>query len=370
MAGALPTPEELAAAGLWDPMAADALEQLHHLRVIAARGGTVADMEDARRRGTIDRLAAELLFLPHGPRYTVAGLAERVGVDVEVVRELRRACGLPDVGDDDPRFTEGDVRVVQAVEAAAALFGRPATVQLLRVTASSMARVADASVSTFVTTVGAASAMADDALLAANHAAMGLYDELLAVMDAVLRQHLVHQARPNITEAHAGFEARDGAVGFVDVVGSTSLVQRLSLDEVGRAIAGFESTAADLVTAAGGRVVKFVGDEVMYRAGTVAEACLVAVQLVERFAGDPVLPGVRAGLAGGRLLLRDGDCFGPAVNLAARAVKAAAPGAVVVAALGPLEPLDGLRATLLPPMDLAGFEGPVTLAEVAAATRP
>jgi adenylate cyclase len=370
MTRSLPTPEELAAAGLYDPTAPDAQEQLHHLRVIAARGGTVADMQDARRRGAIDRLAAELLFLPPGPRYTLAGVAERAGVDVEDVRELRRASGLPDASDDDPRFTEGDVRVVQAVEAAAALFGRPATVQLLRVTASSMTRVADAAVSTFVTTVGAASAMEDEALLAANHAAMALYDELLAVMDAVLRQHLVHQARPNISEAHAGFEARDSAVGFVDVVGSTSMVQRLPLDDVGRAIAGFESAAADLVTAGGGRVIKFVGDEVMYGAGTVAEACVVALQLVERFAGDPVLPGVRAGVAGGRLLLRDGDCFGPAVNLAARAVKAAAPGAVVVAALGPLEPLDGLRATLLPPMDLAGFEGPVTLAEVAAATRP
>jgi adenylate cyclase len=361
----LPTPEELIAAGLYDPDAPDAQEQLHHLRVIAVRGGTVEDMLAAKRRGAIDRLAAELLFLPPGPRYTVVELAERAGVDVEVARELRRACGLPEVDDDDPRFTDGDVRVVQAVEAAAALFGRPATVQLLRVTASSMARVADASVSTFVTTVGAtASAMADDALLAANHAAMGLYEELLAVMDAVLRQHLVHQARPNISEAHAGFEARDGAVAFVDVVGSTSLVQRLPLADVGRAIADFESTAADLVTAGRGRVVKFVGDEVMYRTGTVAEAGDVALQLVECFAGDPVLPGVRAGVAGGRLLLRDGDCFGPVVNLAARAVKAATPGAVVIASLGALEALHGLHVQPLPPADLAGFDGPVQLAEV------
>jgi adenylate cyclase len=76
---------------------------------------------------------------------------------------------------------------------------------------------------------------------------------------------------------------------------------------------------------------------------------------------------VRAGVAGGRLLLRDGDCFGPVVNLAARAVKAAAPGIVLVAGLGRLEPLDGLRATPLRSVDLAGFAEPVALAEV---TRP
>jgi hypothetical protein len=41
--------------------------------------------------------------------------------------------------------------------------------------------------------------------------------------------------------------------------------------------------------------------------------------------------------------VRDGDCFGPVVNLAARAAKASTPGAVVVASLGPLEPMAGLE---------------------------
>jgi len=45
-----------------------------------------------------------------------------------------------------------------------------------------------------------------------------------------------------------------------------------------------------------------------------------------------VVPPVRAGLAGGVVLLRDGDAFGPVVNLAARAVKAAPPGQVVATA--------------------------------------
>ncbi len=364
MTPSLPPPEELAAAGLYDPAAADAAEQLHHLRVIAARGGTVEDMLEAQRRGAIDRLAAELLFLPQGPRYTAEGLAERAGVDIGVVRELRRACGLPDVADDDPRFSDGDVGVVQAVEAASALFGRPATMQLLRVTASSMARIADAAVSTFVTTIGAASQSADETLVAANDAAMALYGGLLGTMDAVLRQHLVHQARPNITAAHAGFEARDGAVGFVDVVGSTSLLQRLPLDEVGQAIAGFESVAADVVTEGGGRVIKFVGDEVMFRTDAAGDACAMALRLVERLDGDAVLPGVRAGVAAGPLLLRDGDCFGPVVNLAARAVKVATPGAVVLASTTPVEGLPGLRLTPLAPVRLAGFDGPVALALV------
>jgi adenylate cyclase len=321
-------------------------------------------MQAAHRRGDIARLAAELLFLPAGTRYAAAELAERAGVDVTVVHELRRACGLPAVADDDPRFTDGDVRLVETFEAATALFGRPATVQLLRVIATSMARVADATVSTFVTTIGAATQADEDALLAANEGAMALFGGLLDVMDDVLRHHLVHLARLDITEAHAGHESREGAVGFVDVVGSTSLAERLPLDEVGRAIGRFESVAADVVTEGGGRVIKFVGDEVMFRTDSVAEAGHVALRLVEQLGGDPVLPGVRGGLAGGELLIRDGDCFGPVVNLAARAVKAAAPGAVVVASFGSPEPVAGMELVALPAVELAGFDQPVALTEV------
>jgi class 3 adenylate cyclase len=102
----------------------------------------------------------------------------------------------------------------------------------------------------------------------------------------------------------------------------------------------------------------------MYRADAVGAACALALRVVERLHGDPVLPGLRAGVAGGPLLLRDGDCYGPVVNLAARAVKAAAPGAVVVASLQAIGPLDGLRTTPLPPAELAGFDQPVSLAEV------
>jgi hypothetical protein len=123
--GALPSREELVEAGLYDPGAPDADEHLHHLRVIAARGGTVEDMLGAQRRGAIDRLAAELLFLPPGRRYTAQGLAERAGVEIDAVRDLRRACGLPDLADEDARYTDGDVGVLQAVEAASALFGGP-----------------------------------------------------------------------------------------------------------------------------------------------------------------------------------------------------------------------------------------------------
>jgi class 3 adenylate cyclase len=87
-------------------------------------------------------------------------------------------------------------------------------------------------------------------------------------------------------------------VGFVDLVGSTALARRFSMRELGSA-----------------------SDE--------AAACTIALNLAALFAAHPIVPTVRAGVAGGNVLLRDGDVFGPVVNLAARAVRVAAAGEVV-----------------------------------------
>ena len=82
------------------------------------------------------------------------------------------------------------------------------------------------------------------------------------------------------------------------------------------------STAPDVVAANNGRVVKFIGDEVMFRVVDPAAACRIALEIVERFSDDAVLPGVRAAIASAPSSCRDGDYFGPTVNLAARAHEA------------------------------------------------
>jgi hypothetical protein len=51
-------------------------------------------------------------------------------------------------------------------------------------------------------------------------------------------------------------------------------------------------------------------------------------------------------------------------------VKAATPGTAVVASLGSLEPAAGLELVRLPAVELAGFEGPVALAEIRRAAEP
>jgi adenylate cyclase len=354
----IPSRDELEAAGLYEPDASHASELLNLLRIVAARGGTIEDMRAARARpGSLSRLAAELLFSPPGDRCTLPQAGALIGVPVDELRSLYRGCGLVDVGDDEPFFTDADARLVTTVAAAGGMLGAERVQQLLRVVGTSMARIADATISTFVTTAGADSLATDDRLLDATAAARALYDGLLETMDTLLRHHLVQLARPNVTGTTSAFEVHDGAVGFVDLVESTILARRVSLESLGGVLETFEAVAAEVVTSHGGRIIKFVGDEVMFRADTLADACFTALDIVDQCGRDPSLPQVRAAAAAGALLIRDGDCFGPVVNLAARATSAAVPGTVVAA--GVIEAGDlpeTLRIEPLAPLPLPGVD--------------
>jgi adenylate cyclase len=79
----------------------------------------------------------------------------------------------------------------------------------------------------------------------------------------------------------------------------------------------------------GGRVVKTIGDEVMFVSGDVAAAARIARRLTDRSLDDALLPPARAGLARGSVVTREGDYFGPVVNLASRLVEIAKPGSVI-----------------------------------------
>ncbi len=120
------------------------------------------------------------------------------------------------------------------------------------------------------------------------------------------------------------------AVGFADMVGFTLLSQHLSDEELGAVVGRFEEISHDIVTGARGRVVKMIGDEVMFVVDSVANAARIGLGLADAYADDDLLSDVRVGLACGPVLLRDGDYFGPTVNLAHRIVNIGNPGTVIM----------------------------------------
>jgi adenylate cyclase len=99
--------------------------------------------------------------------------------------------------------------------------------------------------------------------------------------------------------------------------------------ELGVMVEDFEATAAEVVARGGGRVVKTVGDGVLFTATDPAAAAEIALSLPERWAaGDR--PPLRVGLAHGRVLTRLGDVYSSVVNLASRLTTVARAGSVLV----------------------------------------
>ena len=107
----------------------------------------------------------------------------------------------------------------------------------------------------------------------------------------------------------------------------------------------------------GARLVKTIGDEVMFVAGNAPDAVDIACALV----ADPELPPLRVGLAAGEVVTRDGDLYGPVVNLAARLVATAEPDQIVFDAetLPQVARWCRARATSVGTRTLQGFDEPV-----------
>jgi adenylate cyclase len=92
----------------------------------------------------------------------------------------------------------------------------------------------------------------------------------------------------------------------------------------------FENRCAEIISVGGGRLVKTIGDEVLYIAETPVAGAQIALALAREFAEDEILPECRVAMVWGRVLSRLGDIYGPTVNLAARLTAIAEPGQVLI----------------------------------------
>ena len=104
----------------------------------------------------------------------------------------------------------------------------------------------------------------------------------------------------------------------------------MSAEDLSGFVGRFERTAHEVVSGAGARVVKLIGDEVMFVDPDPNAAVEAGRALIDTFSamGDGVLP--RGGMAYGSVVLRGGDYYGSVVNIASRLADAAVPGELLV----------------------------------------
>ena len=146
-------------------------------------------------------------------------------------------------------------------------------------------------------------------------------------------------------------------VGFADLVSFTRLSRQLSDRDLESLVERFESRVADLVTSYGGRVIKSLGDEVLFVADDPTVGADIAIDLVEIIRRRPRIPGVRIGLEMGQVIKHAGDVFGDTVNLASRLTAMAEPSGILI---GPLladtvAGNSGYQLSPNPPVQIRGY---------------
>jgi len=145
-------------------------------------------------------------------------------------------------------------------------------------------------------------------------------------------------------------------VGFADLVGFTALSNGMDDDDLATLVEAFETRCSDVVTALGGRVVKTLGDSVLFATDQPAAAVETALAVVDDIGSEPDLPDVRVGLATGSVVMRMGDVYGAPVNLASRLTTVARRNRVIAdAATAGALPDDAYEARVLPARPMRGF---------------
>ena len=277
-------------------------------------------------------LLREKILWGDDERITIEELAERSGLPLDICRRARMLLGLPDPGDQAVCRVQ-EVEAFRGFAQGMALYGAEPVMQFVRVLGSALATVAEGSLSVFART------LTDDEGEVLEGDAY-----TIAAFDALESFRIVPMALQIITKLQfdQAIERLTGdpgqpvwyAVGFVDLAGSTKSTERLGSEVMSEALTRFEEWAAELATTHHGRVVKYIGDEVMFICPDLVGAAAVTSGLIERVEAHEVLGDARAGLAFGPLLSRDGDWYGATVNLAARLVEKAKPGCALLAGEG------------------------------------
>jgi adenylate cyclase len=276
-------------------------------------------------------------------RYTRSQVADQVGLPLDEVRRLWRSVGFAEVADDQRVFTSADVTVLKDVAELvnAGIVDFDATVVLARPFGQLLSRLAAVQTSLLSNVLGrriAAGEVADDPQAPERMAeqAVRITRELLPVFERatlyVWRRHLAVEAGRALLPATDPVIKKDelAAVGFIDIDGFTRLSRALNTDELAAVLEQFETVVLDTALAHGGRVIKSLGDEVMFFAGDAASAAQIAVTAVDQIATDDRAPSVHAGLAWGPVLNRGGDMFGDVVNIASRVTSLADSGTIRV----------------------------------------
>jgi adenylate cyclase len=360
--------------GRWTATAAAQARVVARMR---ERGYSLEDLKEAGREGKLAFGFTEELFSGSRETLSIEEAAAETGLEPELVERILVILGTPkgqrDLSQEDLAALQHCARVLEAG------FPLVAFLQLVRVYAQSMRRIADAEVRLFHLYVH--EPLIRDAVPELEMAEeMGELAGDILPLAAPLTQYLhqrylrffVEQDVVGHMEAGSAMDTAEIELGhvnvtlcFIDLTGFTRYTEEEgdieALDVVENFVVNVESTLPREAT-----IVKTIGDEVMVVSPDPASLTEWAVDFLSRF---PQRPQPRVGIHYGDAVYRDGDYFGSQVNLVHRVVNRALAGEVLVtdSVCGAIAASDRLRFEPIGEVSLKGFPAPTSLFVVRAA---
>ncbi|MCW2995362.1 MAG: adenylate/guanylate cyclase protein [Conexibacter sp.] len=323
--------------GFFDGLTGPALDERQALLDwLVAEGFSDDELRRAHRRGLLIFLAAER-EVGGEPKYTSYEVAEKTGADPELLAKLRRAHGLPLPAEDAVELTDVDLASARTSRAFTDLgLTEEQMVATTRILGRSLSTASEAMRALMLETVlepGTTELELAQRYAASVHAIMPLVGPMILQM---LSQHLRNMVQSEMvgqTERATGRlpGARDQAVAFADLVGFTRLGEEIAPEDLGAVAERLFSTAREVIEEPV-RLVKTIGDAVLLTAtepDALVRASLALVSASDAQAADGTFPQIRVGVAYGPTVMRGGDVFGRAVNLASRVTTIARAGSVL-----------------------------------------
>ncbi|WP_278315105.1 adenylate/guanylate cyclase domain-containing protein [Lolliginicoccus levis] len=365
-----PLDEQIERAGLLDGLSGEARAlRLAALHALAGDGVPIEELVIAVGAGRLASLILEKALDPPGV-FTIHELSSKAGVDPGQLRSWFRALGRGVPASDAPIYSHDDLLIAERFREYLRLgFDTEKLFATARVWGRNLGSFVDAM-----------SGMVEDVLVAAHDdpdvvLRYAMEVRRFAEAEAQIVAHLLGTmlAQRIRSDAVGAARSRDIAITgvqevafcFADLVGFTSLGEKLPVDILGEMADDLAALATDLAEAPV-RVVKAIGDAVMLMSPDPVALARTAVDIVDE-AQARGLPPLRASVTLGTAISRAGDWYGRPINLASRVLSAAQPHQVLVTdAVSDALQRAGWSTSSAGSFDFKGVPGPTPLFTVEA----
>ncbi len=293
----------------------------------------------------------EVFLLGEEPALTGQEIADELTIPFEAAQKLWRSLGFSAVGRDVAAFTHSDLEALRLTQKLSDLGMVDADNEaaLVRALGRSFARLAEWQMGLLARTIDLETTDLEELGALMNE----VVPAVESLQNYVWRRHTLSAAsrlllaavkqdpegedsEEEVVDSSAPESAQvedEGVVmgvGFADIVDYTRQSRRATRTEIAQMIDNFEARSLEILTTHGGRIIKTIGDEILFVADEPEAIARIGLELSEERLRDENFPELRVGMAWGPTLARLGDVLGPVVNVASRLTSTARPGRVLV----------------------------------------